>query len=160
MEFKTLKPIFKQLFNCLALSCASFSVFANVIMTEGHVRAMPETVPNTAAYFTLENHSDKAVNLTGVSTSVAKSAMLHTIIEEQGMVKMRHVDALGIPAHGKLTLSPTGEHVMLLGLTAPLTLNQKVELQLQFDDGEHLTISLPVLKQAEQAKTQAHQHSH
>src|SRR5690606_31448115 len=133
MEFKTLKPIFKQMFNCLALSCASFSVLASVIMTEGHVRAMPDTVPNTAAYFTLENHTEKAVRLTGVSTSVAKEAQLHTIIEEQGMVKMRQVEGFDIPSHGRLILSPSGEHVMLLGLKAPLVLDQKVELQLQFN---------------------------
>jgi len=160
MEFKTLKPIFKQMFNCLALSCASFSVLASVIMTEGHVRAMPDTVPNTAAYFTLENHTEKAVRLTGVSTSVAKEAQLHTIIEEQGMVKMRQVEGFDIPSHGRLILSPSGEHVMLLGLKAPLVLDQKVELQLQFNDGEQMSITLPVSKQAENTAEQEHHHHH
>ncbi|MDH0447320.1 MAG: copper chaperone PCu(A)C [Shewanella sp.] len=160
MEFKTLKPIFKQMFNFVALSCASFSVFANVVMTEGHVRAMPDTVPNTAAYFTLENHSDKTVRLTGVTTEVAKEAQLHTIIEEQGMVKMRHVEGFDIPSHGKLTLSPSGEHVMLIGLKAPLALDQQVKLQLAFDDGENITITLPVAKQAENAAEHEHHHHH
>ncbi|MGL4515383.1 MAG: copper chaperone PCu(A)C, partial [Shewanella sp.] len=47
MECKTMKPIIKQMFNCVALSFVSFSVLANVVMRDGHVRAMPETVPNT-----------------------------------------------------------------------------------------------------------------
>ncbi|MDI5833827.1 copper chaperone PCu(A)C [Shewanella xiamenensis] len=160
MEFKTLKPIFKQMFNCVALSCASFSVFANVVMTEGHVRAMPDTVPNTAAYFTLENHNDKAVRLIGVTTEVANEAQLHTIIEEQGMVKMRHVEGFDIPSHGKLTLMPSGEHVMLIGLKAPLVLDQQVKLQLEFNDGEKMTITLPVAKQAENAAEPEHHHHH
>lgn len=129
-------------------------------MTEGHVRAMPDTVPNTAAYFTLENHTEKAVRLTGVSTSVAKEAQLHTIIEEQGMVKMRQVEGFDIPSHGRLILSPSGEHVMLLGLKAPLVLDQKVELQLQFNDGEQMLITLPVSKQAENTAEQEHHHHH
>ncbi|AVI66554.1 MULTISPECIES: copper chaperone PCu(A)C [Shewanella] len=160
MEFKTLKPIFKQLFNCLVLSCASFSALANVVMTEGHIRAMPETVPNTAAYFTLENHTDKAIRLIGVSTTVAKDAQLHTIIEDQGMVKMRHVEGFDIPSHGTLTLTPSGDHVMLLGLKAPLVLEQQVELQLEFDGGEKMAITLPVSKAAENAAEQEHHHHH
>ncbi|WP_372932651.1 copper chaperone PCu(A)C [Shewanella putrefaciens] len=160
MEFKTLKPIFKQMFNCLALSCTSFSVLASVVVTEGHVRAMPDTVPNTAAYFTLENHTDKALRLVGVQTDVAKEAQLHTIIEEQGMVKMRHVEGFDIPSHGKLTLTPSGNHVMLLGLKAPLVLEQQVELLLQFDDGKNMAITLPVNKQAENNAEQEHHHHH
>lgn len=155
-----MKPIFKQLFNCLVLSGASFSALANVVLTEGHVRAMPDTVPNTAAYFTLENHTDKAVRLIGVTTHVAKDAQLHTIIEEQGMVKMRHVEGFDIPSHGVLTLMPSGDHVMLLGLKAPLVLEQQVELQLQFDDGEKMAITLPVSKQEESATVQEHHHHH
>ncbi|MGI2067828.1 copper chaperone PCu(A)C [Shewanella sp. MF08487] len=160
MEFKTLKPIFKQLFNCLILSCASFSALASVVLTEGHVRAMPDTVPNTAAYFTLENHTDKAVRLIAVSSNVAKDAQLHTIIEDQGMVKMRHVEGFDIPSHGALTLTPSGDHVMLLGLKAPLVLEQQVELQLEFDDGEKMVITLPVNKQADIAAEQEHHHHH
>lgn len=155
-----MKPIFKQMFNCLALFCASFSVLANVVMTEGHVRAMPDTVPNTAAYFTLENHSEKTIRLTGVSTNVAKDVQLHTIIEEQGIVKMRQVEGFDIPAHGRLTFSPSGAHVMLLGLKAPLILDQKVDLQLQFNDGEHMSITLPVSKQTENIAEQEHHHHH
>ncbi len=155
-----MKLKFKQLFNCLAISCASFSVFANVTVTDCHVRAMPDTVPNTAAYFTLENHADTAVRLIGVATTVAKEAQLHTLIEEQGMVKMRHVEGFDIPSHGRLTLSPAGQHVMLLGLKSPLVVEQKIELQLQFSDGQNMTINLPVAKQAENTAEAEHHHHH
>ncbi|MGL5358283.1 MAG: copper chaperone PCu(A)C [Shewanella sp.] len=160
MECKTLKPIIKQMFNCVALSFASFSVLANVVMLEGHVRAMPATVPNTAAYFTLENHTDKAVRLVGASTNVAKEAQLHSMVTEQGVVKMRHVEGFAIPSHGALELAPSGDHVMLLGLKAPLAVDQQVELQLQFDDGQTMTITLPVAKQAATSAAPEHHHHH
>ncbi|MGL4446878.1 MAG: copper chaperone PCu(A)C [Shewanella sp.] len=160
MECKTMKPIIKQMFNCVALSFVSFSVLANVVMRDGHVRAMPETVPNTAAYFTLENHADKAVRLIGATTNVAKEAQLHSMVTEQGVVKMRHVESFAIPSHGSLTLAPAGDHIMLLGLTAPLVPEQQVELQLQFDDGQTMTITLPVAKQAAPSATPEHHHHH
>lgn len=155
-----MKPIFKQMFNCLILSCASFSALANVVLVEGHVRAMPATVPNSAAYFTLENHADNTVALVSVSTTIAKKAQLHTINEEKGMMQMREVERLDIPAHGQLSLTPMGNHIMLIGLNAPLTLGQQVTLQLTFDDGKQMDISLPVSKQADNEQAQEHHHHH
>ncbi|MCL1103107.1 copper chaperone PCu(A)C [Shewanella saliphila] len=161
MEFKTLKAIFKHLFNFLVLSSLSFAATANVILVDGYVRAMPASVPNTAAYFTLENHTAHAVTLVEVNTAIAKEAQLHTIIEENGMVKMRQVAGFSIPSHGKLTLQPTGDHVMLLSLTAPLVVDDKVPLELIFEDGQQLMIELPVLKQpVSQDGEQADHHHH
>ncbi|MCL1156630.1 copper chaperone PCu(A)C [Shewanella inventionis] len=160
MEFKTLKVIFKHLFNFLVLSSLSFAASANVVLVDGYVRAMPASVPNTAAYFTLENHTANAVTLIGVNTSVAKEAQLHTIIEENGMVKMRQVTGFSIPSHGSLSLQPTGDHIMLLSLTAPLVVDDKVPLELIFEDGQQLIIELPVLKQAAQRSEQADHHHH
>ncbi|MGI2175558.1 copper chaperone PCu(A)C [Shewanella ulleungensis] len=161
MEFKTLKVIFKHLFNFLVLSSLSFAASASIVLVDGHVRAMPASVPNTAAYFTLENHTANAVKLVAVNTRAAKEAQLHTIIEENGMVKMRQVDGFSIPSHGSLTLQPTGDHVMLLSLTAPLVVDDKVPLELIFEDGQQLMIELPVLKQvAPQEGEQADHHHH
>ncbi|MCL1114706.1 MULTISPECIES: copper chaperone PCu(A)C [Shewanella] len=161
MEFKTLKVIFKHLFNFLVLSSWSFAASANIVLTDGYVRAMPASVPNTAAYLTLENHTANAVMLVGVNSSVAKEAQLHTIIEENGMVKMRQVKGFSIPSHGSLVLQPTGDHIMLLSLAAPLAVDDKVPLELIFEDGQKLTIELPVLKQAAaQHGEQADHHHH
>jgi copper(I)-binding protein len=162
MEFKTLKAIFKHLFNFLVLSSLSFAATANVVLVDGHVRAMPASVPNTAAYFTLENHNNSDVKLVKVKTSAAKVAQLHTILEEDGMVKMRQVEGFTIPSHGSLTLQPTGDHVMLLSLTAPLVIDDKVPLELIFEDGQHLMIELTVLKQtaAQHDEHVEHHHHH
>ncbi|WP_160052653.1 copper chaperone PCu(A)C [Shewanella litoralis] len=162
MEFKTLKAIFKHLFNFLVLSSVSFAASANIVLVDGHVRAMPASVPNTAAYFTLANHTANAVTLVAVNTPAAKEAQLHTIIEENGMVKMRQVDGFLIPSHGTLTLQSTGDHVMLLSLTAPLVVDNKVPLELIFEDGQQLMIELPVLKQAatQEGEQVDHHHHH
>jgi len=39
-------------------------------------------------------------------------------------------------------------------------LEQQVELQLEFDDGEKMAITLPVSKEAENAAEQEHHHHH
>ncbi|MGS0680452.1 copper chaperone PCu(A)C [Shewanella sp. 125m-7] len=158
MEFMTLKLIFKQLFNLGLLSCLSFTAYAQVVLVDGYVRAMPATVPNSAAYITLENHGD-ATRLVAVDAPFAKEAQLHTLIEEDGMVKMRQVDGFDIDSHGRLELSESGNHIMLMDLISPLVIDSKVDMTLKFVDGSEQKISLPVKKQAPQNDS-AHQHHH
>ncbi|WP_394204360.1 copper chaperone PCu(A)C [Shewanella waksmanii] len=150
---------FKQLFKFLLISCISFSASANVALVEGFVRAMPPSVPNTAAYFTLENHGPD-LTLVSVDVTFAKEAQLHTVIEENGVVKMRQVESFSVPMHGRLTLNESGEHVMLMGLKHQLPVGQNVELVLHFNDGSQLPISLPVSKQEMAKQGEGHHHHH
>jgi periplasmic copper chaperone A len=163
MEFKTLKVIFKHLFNFLVLSSISFTAVAQVVLIEGHIRAMPASVPNTAAYFVLENPTDTLQRLVAVKTSAAKDAQLHTILEENGMVKMRQVSGFDIQPKSNLTLAATGDHLMLLSLVKPLAIGDKVTLELIFDQGEPQQIELQV-QGAEKAEAQelpnSHHHHH
>ena len=159
MEFKALRIIFKHMFKILLMGSLSIPAWAQTVqLTQGFVRAMPDTVPNTAAYFTLENHGEPQ-RLVSVTTDVAREAQLHTLLEEDGVVKMRQVTGYDVPKHGTLTLRPSGDHIMLLGLKAPLQLAQKVALTLHFESGQELKIELPVQK-AEQTEANSEHHHH
>ncbi|MCL1148221.1 copper chaperone PCu(A)C [Shewanella marinintestina] len=159
MEFMTLKLIFKQLFNIGLLSCLSFTTMAQVVLVDGYVRAMPATVPNSAAYITIENHGD-ATRLVAVDAPFATEAQLHTLIEENGMIKMRQVEGFDIDSHGSLVLSESGNHIMLMGLKQPLVIDSNVKLLLKFANGSEQEISLPVKKQVEQSDDAHHHHHH
>lgn len=152
-----MKPIFKQLFNLFILSAVSVSAWAEVSLVEGHVRAMPASVPNTAAYVTLKNDG-AAKRLVAASTSVAKEAQLHTMLMEDGVMKMRQVANFEVPKNGQLVLSPSGDHIMILGLHEPLQLEQQITLSLEFDDGEKLTVTLPVMKKVDGGMSGHHHH--
>lgn len=154
-----MKQIFKHAFNFVLLSCTSFSVLANVMFVDGYVRAMPPSVPNSAAYFTLMNHGPE-VDLVGVETEVAAEAQLHTLVEEEGVVKMRQLPKFTLASHGNLELMPSGKHVMLLGLKKPLTEGQEVVLRLKFSDGSEKRLTLPVSKQAMATQDDGQHHHH
>lgn len=155
MEFKTLKPIFKHLFNFVVLFSLPFSAFSQVELLTGYVRAMPSSVPNSAAYLSLKNNGD-AVGLVAVNTAIAKEAQLHSIIEINGMTRMREMDTFLLPSQGQLTLSETGNHIMLVGLTQTLEIGSNVDLVLLFDNGETLPVSLPVKKHHSAAAAHSH----
>ena len=154
-----MKLIFKQLFNIGLLSCLSFTTMAQVVLVDGYVRAMPATVPNSAAYITIENHGD-ATRLVAVDAPFATEAQLHTLIEENGMIKMRQVEGFDIDSHGSLVLSESGNHIMLMGLKQPLVIDSNVKLLLKFANGSEQEISLPVKKQVEQSDDAHHHHHH
>ncbi|MGI2260507.1 copper chaperone PCu(A)C [Shewanella sp. GXUN23E] len=157
MEFMTLKLIFKQVFGALILCSSAQLMAAQVQLTDGFIRAMPPSVPNSAAYLTLKNEGD-ATELVAVETPVAREAQLHTLIEEKGVVKMRQVSGFALPLAGELALSPSGDHIMLLGLNRPLNEGEHIELTLIFADGSKQSVQLPVRKDDGQA--QHHHHNH
>lgn len=132
---------------------------AQVVLVDGYVRAMPATVPNSAAYITIENHGD-ATRLVAVDAPFATEAQLHTLIEENGMIKMRQVEGFDIDSHGSLVLSESGNHIMLMGLKQPLVIDSNVKLLLKFANGSEQEISLPVKKQVEQSDDAHHHHHH
>ncbi len=153
-----MKTIFKQVFNLLLLTTISFAVNAKVELIEGQVRAMPPSVPNTAAYLTLVNHGEHK-RLVAVKTSVAKEAQLHTMSMDGGVMKMREVEGFDLPMHGTLSLEPSGNHIMILGLHKPLAIDQEIDLSLIFADGETMEIVLPV-KKLKKGHSMSNHHGH
>lgn len=147
---KTLKICLFTLLSTAVLAAGGPSVR----VADGHVRALPPTVPNTAAYLTLLNSGGEDLALTGVSSPAAASASLHETVSEEGRMTMRPVASAPLPAGGELRLEAGGLHVMLMGLRAPLAPGDEVELTLSFDDGSAVTVSLPVSS----AAAGAHQH--
>lgn len=68
--------------------------------------------------------------LVGLSSTACKSVELHSMTHEDGMMKMREVKELALPAGKTVNLGENGYHLMLIGLKAPLVAGGKVPLTL------------------------------
>lgn len=100
---------------------------------------------NSAVYMHLANTSATADALIGASTDVAEVVELHTVINEQGVMKMRPVPQIDLPANGTQQLKPGGFHVMLLGITQDLKEGDTIDLTLTFEQAGDVTITAPVM---------------
>ncbi|WP_394294821.1 copper chaperone PCu(A)C [Aeromonas rivipollensis] len=137
--------MFKRAFySSLALLLAA-PALAKVEAVDGYVRLLPRGSPNTAAFMVLKNDADKPVTLTAAASPDAGRAELHTHLHENGVMKMRQVESIEIPARGEAVLKPGSLHIMLFEVgdlsedkPFPLTLT------LTLDDGQTLSLSLPV----------------
>lgn len=154
----TLKPFFKPL-TTIASLVFSASLFAEVSLSEGYVRAVPPGQMNSAAFMQLENKNDRNVALVSAKSPASEVVELHTHSNNNGVMQMRQVEKFDIPAQGKLSLQPGGHHVMLIGLKRGLNEGVQVEVTLEFSDQTSATVSLPV-KKVMAGKQMGHKHHH
>lgn len=123
----------------------------------GWARPTPPGADVAAAYFEIRNAGASADRLLAVTTPVAARAELHRTVVEDGMAGMRPVDALPVPARGRVVLAPGGVHLMLFGLRAPLVAGQRVRLLLRFEKAGSVEAEI-VVATAAGADDAAHVH--
>lgn len=120
------------------------SYASNVSIMHPYVRAVPEGQPNSAAFMVLSNNTEQDRALINARSNISKAVELHTHKKEGGMMRMRRVDKIDIKANSKTVLKPGGLHVMFIGLKHQLRKGDKVQLELIFDNGETVKLSVPV----------------
>ncbi len=130
------------------LLASSLSVFAavtdKVVVSDGYVREVPPGQMVSAAFMTLHNEDMDDHKIVSASSPAAKTVELHTHTHENGMMKMRQVPNINIPAGGDALLKPGGLHIMLIGLTQELKKDVPVSVTIKYEDGSEKALSLPV----------------
>ena len=122
------------------------SVADQVEVQDAYVRAVPPGQPNSASFMALHNGDSQAHALVGAASPAAEVVELHTHTMLDGMMQMRPVEQIELPAGATTRLQPGGFHVMLIGLQQPLVPDQSVPLTLVFEDGSEVVVSAPVRK--------------
>ncbi|UCC71826.1 MAG: copper chaperone PCu(A)C [Gemmatimonadota bacterium] len=116
-----------------ALACASRETPESIDLEVSQVFVTePVTGERAAMYFSVTNNGDVDDELLAVSTMAAEVAEIHRTEQEGGTMKMVPVDALPVPAGGRVDLAPGGYHVMLLELTQNLFPNDRFDVTLRF----------------------------
>lgn len=105
----------------------------SVHIANAWVRAPVAGQKNASAYVELTSERDAA--LVAVGSPVAARAELHTMSVEGGIMRMRALPRIELPAGRAVKLAPGGLHVMLLELKQPLKVGDKVPLTLTVQPG-------------------------
>ena len=105
---------------------------AQVAVTDAWVRGTVAGQKATGAFMQLKAAADST--LVGAASPVAKIVEIHEMKHEGGVMKMRAVDRIALPAGKSVEMKPGGYHVMLMDLVAPLKAGDSVPLQLTFED--------------------------
>jgi copper(I)-binding protein len=109
-----------------------------------------------AAYMVITNPGSTPDALTGVTSAVARTAELHETYvvspapsasgmgSGSGMMGMRPIPRLEIPANGTVELKPGSYHIMLIGLTKDLAVGEKIDLTLTFEKAGSVKVQAEV----------------
>ena len=127
------------------LATATLSAQAgDISVSDPYALAVPSGQPNSAVFMTLVNNSKENRALVAAETPSARVVELHTHVHEDGMMKMRKIDKIDIPAGQTVTLKPSGLHVMLIGLKEKLEPGKEAHMNLIFDQGGKDHIMTPL----------------
>ncbi|MBP0050012.1 copper chaperone PCu(A)C [Marinobacterium sp. AK62] len=144
-----------------ALLMSSSVMAAEVEVQSPYARATAPGQMNSAAFMQL-NNTGEPLKLVAASSPAAEVVELHTHTQDQGVMRMRRIDAIELPAGGTTELAPGGLHIMLIGLPKPLKEGSMIDLELTFDDGDSLEVEVPVkqVMPAGMQMKQGHGHVH
>ena len=141
----------KKIIYCLgvvALLLATTAYASDVAISDVWARATAPGQENGSVGLIITSAKD--ARLIAVSSPVAASAEIHTMSMEGGVMKMRQLEDLPLPANQPVKLGPGGEHLMLFGLKKPLKAGDKFSLTLtiQFADKSTKKIKIKALVKA------------
>ncbi|MEX0958124.1 MAG: copper chaperone PCu(A)C [Burkholderiales bacterium] len=90
----------------------------------------------------LDITSSADARLVGVESPVAGKAELHYMRMDDGVMRMRKVEAIDLPGGATVSLKPGGYHVMLFDLRQPLKPGETIPLTLTVVGGDNRPVSV------------------
>jgi periplasmic copper chaperone A len=111
--------------------CACGGAKAPVEIRDARSPPAPPGAQVIAVYATIVAQQDDT--LLSVTTPFAREAQLHSTVEENGMMKMRHVVSLPIKAGETVELAPGGLHLMLMEPDASRASDTSIPLTFHFE---------------------------
>lgn len=150
------------LLNGLSVQNVYANQTAEIEISHAYVREVPPISPTSAGFMTIKNLTNKAIKIIGAESKVAEKTELHNHTNDKGVMRMRQVPFIKIPASGIVKLKPAGLHIMLIGLKQPIKNGQQVTITLQLENGHKKEISMPVksMKNCHKHSNQHADHNH
>jgi len=108
------------------------------------IRMAPPIAKNGAAYFVLNNTGTDDITVTGVSTPVSETAAMHDAVEHKGMMTMKHLMVLVVPAGETVEFAPGGKHLMLINLTEKLEVGKEFPVHFMLKNGAMVSAGMVV----------------
>ena len=128
---------------CLSSAVAIPAIAADITVTGAWSRVTPIATIPAVVYLTVTD-TGAPDQLTAVSTPIAQSASLHQSHIVNGLMVMDAVGSLPVAPGQPIVLSPDGYHVMLEGLSQPLTVGEQFPLTLTFAHAGSITVMVTV----------------
>lgn len=129
---------------------------ADIEVMEPFAKATPPNAPATGIFMEIKNNSKEDIALVSASNSITDVTEIHTHLEEKGMKKMVQIPKIDIKAGKTAHLKPGGMHIMVMDLKKGVKEGDKINLKLNFDNGESVEVKDIVAKKLQPMKSMKH----
>ena len=159
-----MKFIDDNVYRCLLLlfvACSFYpatSAAQSVIVKNAWARATAPGQTTASVYLDIASNADAA--LVSAVSPVAKSAEMHAMRMEGGVMKMRAVQKIELPARKTVKLAPGGLHIMLVGIRQPLRENERIPLELTIEGAGPAKSKVAVEAEVRPIGATSERHSH
>ncbi len=97
-----------------------------------------------AGFMELTNRGRTADALVAVASPLARNVEMHRSVMAGGVMSMRRLARVAVPAGGAVRFAPGGHHLMFLGLSKPLKAGDGLPATLTFASGAKLNVTFAV----------------
>ncbi len=120
-------------------------------------RETPDGANVAAGYLVIKNNGTTEDRLIAVSSGISEKGEIHEMsVNADGVMTMREVKEIVIPAGGEVALKPGGFHLMFAGLKAPAVKDQRFPGTLTFEKAGKIDVEFKVDAKAGEADHSAH----
>ncbi len=143
-------PAMRALLPIAVLAClaplAACGDPAPTYVDQAWVRVSPNKDSPSAGYFTVHG-GDVATTLRGVLTDRAIRVEMHESVKgDNGVMSMKPIDSVEIPAKGTVAFAPGGKHLMLWNLNQDAVDQGKMPMTFLFSNGDRIIVDAVVQK--------------
>ena len=114
-------------------------------VTDVRGRPSPSVATSAAFYLTIENHGAEADRLVSADSSTCAPTELHEMYDRgKGVMGMRPVTGIDLPAGASVMLRPGGLHVMCIDRLADFAPGDHVALTLEFQNAGTIEVDVTI----------------
>ncbi|QCO67844.1 copper chaperone PCu(A)C [Luteimonas yindakuii] len=118
---------------------------AGIAIETPWIRLPPPPAAVAAGYLGIRNSGDSPDRLLAVETDAAARVEIHEMREEDGMMRMRQLEAgIELPSGAHVELKPGGYHLMLMEPQADLAVGGRVPAVLVFEHAGRVPVEFEV----------------
>lgn len=142
MNRKVLVPLI--FFVCLVIVACGPS--EQVIVSDVWGRPSPGSAANAAFYMSIHNNgSELEVLVTADIDICAKTELHESIVDDNSVMSMHHVDKIGLPPGETIHLEPGGLHIMCIDRQAELEPGDQIPITLHLAHEGDLSVEATIL---------------
>ena len=101
---------------CLVIPGCNDNSKPSIIIKDAHLYLPLKGTDISAGYLRLENNQIKKIVISSIECEKVKASIHETILNSEGVIKMKKLEMFVIDAESNLNFMPGGKHVMFSGL--------------------------------------------